>query len=86
MNPHTQPTGAGLAAGLGIVSMLGLSVVFSALASPAALAIGAAAGFAIAYRDRFPLESRSFRIGLVILALASAAFIWLSVQPGYIGI
>ena len=66
--------------------MLSLSVVFAALANPAALGVGAAAGLAIAYRDRFPLESRSFGIALVSLALVSAACIWLIVQPRYIGI
>jgi len=86
MNPHAQVANAGLAAGLGILSMLGLSLAFPALANPVVLAIGAAAGLILAYRDRLPHESPSFRLGLGLLAIASAAFIWMTIQPGYIGI
>jgi hypothetical protein len=83
MQTHTAPASAAIGAGLGILAILSLSLVFGALASPAGVAFGAAAGMAVAYRERRPLDSRSFRIGSTIVVIASAAVIWLSVQPGY---
>jgi hypothetical protein len=86
MNRHAQVVSPGIAAGLGLLWMLALSFVFPALASPVALAIGASAGLVLAFRDRLPHESPAFRLGLAILAIASATFVWVSLQPGYIGI
>lgn len=85
MNPHAQVVTAGIAAGIGVLSTLAMSFVFPALASPVAVAIGAAAGLAVAFRDGLPRESPLFRRGLALLAIASAAFVWVIVQPGYIG-
>ncbi len=86
MNQHTQVAYAGFLAGVGLLAVLGLSLVFPALGSPLALGIGAAAGFVLAVRDQLPPESPSFRAALAYLAIASAALIWLNLQPGYIGI
>lgn len=85
MNAHPQVAAAAIFAGFGLVSVLGLSLAFPALGSPLALAIGAGAGLAIAYRDRLPHEAAAFRLGLAILVIASAALGWMSLQPGYIG-
>jgi hypothetical protein len=86
MHPSSQFANAGIAAGTGLLSMLALSFVFPALANPVGLAIGAAAGLALALRDQLPHEERSLRLGLVFLAIASAAIAWASIQPGYIGV
>ncbi|HUH08254.1 MAG TPA: hypothetical protein VML96_10670 [Egibacteraceae bacterium] len=86
MSPRAQLATAGVSAGTGLLATLGLSFVFPALASPMALAVGAAAGVGLAFRDRLPHESPAFRLGLAALGIASAVVIWLSLQPGYIGI
>jgi phage-related minor tail protein len=86
VNAHPQVATSAISAGIGLLSVLGLSFVFPALGSPLALAIGAVAGLALAFRARLPHEAPAFRVALAILVIASAAFVWVVVQPGYIGI
>jgi hypothetical protein len=86
MKAHPQVATAAISAGIGLLSVLGLSFALPALGSPLALAIGAMAGLALALRARRPHEAPAFRVGLAILVIASAAFVWVIVQPGYIGI
>lgn len=86
MKAHPQVATSAISAGIGLLSVLGLSFAFPAMGSPLAVAIGAAAGLAFAYRARFPHEAPAFRVGLAILVTAAAGLVWLTAQPRYIGI
>ena len=85
MNQPARIATAGITSGVVVLSMLAISLVVPALANPVAIAIGATAGLAFAFRDRLPHDSPAFRRGLAILVVASAAIGWLSLQSGYIG-
>ena len=86
MSAHPRVAPAGIATGIGLLSVFGLSFVFPALATPLAVTAGAAAGLAIAFRDRIPHQSPGFRLGALAVVVASVALVWVSLQPGYIAI
>jgi len=86
MNARSGVINAGVAAVIAVLCTLGASFVFPALANPIALALGAVAGVALVFRERLQLRSPGLRFGIGLVAVAVAASLWLSLQPGYLAI